>query len=68
MPFEESWERIKMRRWQERNRRRGVSREEGSGVREGVTADIRSNGLFDDQSGVALTGLLLSSGSWGGEG
>lgn len=67
MPFEESRERIASKRWNEATRRRGVMREEGAGLRAGVTQDLRANGRFDDQTGVPLGDLLLSSGSWGGE-
>ena len=67
MPFEESLQRITSKRWNEHTRRRGVLREEGSSVRAGVQQDLRANGRFDDQTGVPLFDLLMSSGSWGGE-
>jgi hypothetical protein len=67
MPFEESLERLTSKRWNEATRMRGRRREENAGVREGVRQDIRANGRFDDQTGVALGDLLMSSGSWGGE-
>ena len=67
MPWEESRERIAAKRWNEATRRRGQLREEGAGVRQGVTQDLRANGRFADQTGVPLGDLLMSSGSWGGE-
>jgi len=67
MPFEESRQRLTSKRWNESARLRGRVREEGAGLRAGVTQDLRTNGRFDDQTGVPLSGLLMSSGFWGGE-
>src|SRR4051794_9163182 len=66
MSWEESRERLTLKRWQERTRRQGILREEGAGVREGLKADLRANGRFDDQSGAPLAGLMTTESTVGG--